>query len=184
MARWLPVVYFLMLLVEALLLAVVYAVVQPASGSLLNVGVGTLGLGSMILMLGYSVARRSAFLRDVARLSTWLHLHIFLGLQGVLLALFHCVPLVYREGWPIVVNPGMLNLYAVLIVFGSGLFGRYLYARLPAALQGTPIVGKQLADNRVFRLWIVLHRPIAAAMFLLSFVHVALALMFSPSLRL
>ena len=36
--------------------------------------------------------------------------------------------------------------------------------------------------QRVFRNWIILHRPIAALMYVLSFVHVALAYMFTPSL--
>jgi hypothetical protein len=35
----------------------------------------------------------------------------------------------------------------------------------------------------IFRAWILLHRPLALAMYFLSFVHVALALMFTPSLR-
>ena len=37
--------------------------------------------------------------------------------------------------------------------------------------------------NRWFRTWILLHRPIAAIMYVLSIVHVLLAYMFSPALR-
>jgi hypothetical protein len=253
-ARILPFVYFALLAAEAVGLALVYAVLQPASSSLFNVALGTVGLVSMVVMLVYSIARRSKTLRGWARLSTWLHLHIFLGVQGVLLVFFHCVPMLYREGHAALLNPGILNLIAVAIVFFSGLFGRYLYAQVPktlggqhmaikaleeelSQLQGVPnevatlwagaparggvfaVVGSDfqrrsalrrldamglepqvhaLAARRVtlewqkavlggaqgvFRLWIVLHRPLALAMYFLSFVHIALALMFTPSLR-
>lgn len=237
------------LALEALGLGITYAAVRPSSGSALNVAVGTLGLVSMVAMLVYSIARRSATLRRVMRLSSWLGLHIFLGLQGILLAFVHCLPLLWREGWPILVNPGMLNLYAVAIVFASGLFGRYLYAQVPKTLGGQHLEAKALeaelealgavppevrrlwesapgagsffgvlragaarrralralsamslepavrenarrrvilehqkaamaAAGRVFRLWIVLHRPIALAMYLLSAVHAAVSLLF------
>lgn len=255
MARFLPFVYFALLAAEAIGLTAVYAVLRPESSSLLNVALGSIGLASMVVMLVYSIARRSKLLRGWARLSTWLHLHIFLGLQGVLLVFFHCVPMLYREGHAALLNPGILNLIAVSVVFFSGLFGRYLYAQVPKTLGGQhlaireleeelkqldsqvprevhalwasapqrggvfAIVGsdmqrrgalrklnsmglepevRALAARRVtlewqkavlggaqgiFRLWILLHRPLAIAMYFLSFVHIALALMFTPSLR-
>lgn len=254
MARFLPLLYFALLAAEAVGLTALYAMVRPTSSSLLNVSLGSMGLVSMVVMLVYSIARRSKLLRGWARLSTWLHLHIFLGCQGVLLVFFHCVPMLYREGHAALLNPGILNLIAVAIVFASGLFGRYLYAQVPKtlggqhmairaldeelqALESVPsevaalwagapshggvfaIVGSDmqrrsalrklgamklnpevhaLAARRVtlewqkavlggaqgvFRLWIVLHRPLAVAMYFLSFVHIALAFMFTPSLR-
>ena len=36
--------------------------------------------------------------------------------------------------------------------------------------------------QRVFWLWIVLHRPIAMAMYLITFVHVVLAILYTPAL--
>ncbi len=242
--------YLAILTVEALVLVPFYVWLRPASGSGLNLVVGTVALASMIAMLVYSFARRMKFLRNVMRLSSWLHLHIFLGLQGILLAYVHCLPLFWRHGWPILVNPGMLNLYAVTIVFGSGLFGRYLYAQVPKTLGGQHLVAKEVdaelkalgdkvpaeaerlwkdapgargflgviaagrarnaalralgaipmerearvlaerrivlehqkramaSAQRVFSWWIVLHRPFALAMYLFSFVHAALSLLF------
>ena len=217
--------------------------------------VGTVGLGCMIAMLIYSVARRSPALRRIMRLSTWLHLHIFLGLQGILLAYLHCLPIVWRHGTPILVNPGMLNLYALTVVFASGLFGRYLYAQVPKTLGGQHLSAKELDDEiaglgdafppevkalwthvpsrpgfwgmvaagqarshalrllkrltldpevrdlarrrivlerqkavltsarRVFSTWIVLHRPVAMAMYLITTVHVLLGVLYAPSLE-
>ncbi len=254
MTYFLPAVYFAILTGEAAVLGLVYAWFQPGSSSLFNVAVGTIGLASMVIMLVYSIARRSKLLRSWARLSTWLHLHIFLGLQGILLVFFHCTPMLYREGHAALLNPGVLNLLAVAVVFFSGLFGRYLYAQVPKTLGGQhlaisaleeelaavadvpkevhalwahapshggvfAIVGSDLqrrsalrrlramslppdvhalAARRVtlewqksvlggaqgiFRLWILLHRPLAIAMYFLSAVHMALAFMFTPSLR-
>lgn len=134
----------LILILEGLSLTALYVVIQPASASWLNVAVGSLGLLSMTLMLVYSIARRSKRLRDVMRLSGWLQLHIFLGLQGILLTFIHCLPLLWRGGWPILVNPGMLNLYAVIVIFASGLFGRYLYAQVPKTLGGQHLEAKAL----------------------------------------
>jgi hypothetical protein len=241
----------MILVIEAVALLALYLTVQPASGSWLNVAVGSIALASMVGMLVYSLARRIAALRNLMRLSGWLQLHIFLGLQGVLFAFVHCLPLLWRHGWPILFNPGMLNLYAVTTVFLSGLFGRYLYAQVPKTLGGRhmalkavdeelaqdaaaiPEPVRQLWDHtpgagsifgivpaglrrrralrrlarmrldpdvrrlaarrlilehqrasvrvtqRLFRLWIVLHRPVAAGMYLLSAVHVLVSVLFS-----
>lgn len=250
MTRLLPATYLSVLALEALLLVPAYVVWRPPSGSLVNLVVGAVALACMLAMLVYSIARRSRRLRELMRLSTWLHLHIFLGLEGILLAYVHCLPLFWRHGWPILVNPGMLNLYAVTVVFLSGLFGRYLYAQVPKTMGGQHLeareVDRELAEltaslpfdikglwegapvptgvfglvaagsarqarlrelarlplepkvrslaarkitlehqkaamgvaQRVFSWWILLHRPIAAAMFLLSFVHAALGVLF------
>lgn len=248
----LPWLYGGILLLEVVGLAVVYATDAPGPSDPLSVGLGWGGLGSMIAMLVYSVARRSRTLRQWARLSSWLHLHIFLGVQGVVLIAFHCAHLLARSTFYLM-NPGILNLAAMGIVVGSGLFGRYLYAQLPRAIGGEQLAADEVdaelaalgplpeavtalwqgttaatslpglvradlatrravarlgaltltaeqrrlatrkirlerrraslsAAQRVFRNWIVLHRPIAALMYVLSFVHVALAYMFSPSL--
>jgi hypothetical protein len=247
---WITALYLLVLAFETFVVVPYYLWARPESGSGLNLVVGTVALASMIAMLVYSFARRIKFMRDLMRLSYWLHLHIFLGLQGILLAYVHCLPIFWRHGWPIIVNPGMLNLYAVSIVFGSGLFGRYLYAQVPKTLGGQHLQAKDVelelralgdkvpkeaerlwngapgasgflgvvtagrarnralralgaipmakearalaerrlvlehqkramaSAQRVFSWWIVLHRPFALAMYLFSFVHAALSLLF------
>lgn len=254
MLRLLPWIYALLLLTEAVGLAAVYALAPPAPSDPLSVWLGTLGLLSMIVMLVYSVARRVKVLRDVARLSAWLELHIFLGLQGFLFVGFHSLPMFTnaRFMW---LNPGVINFAAVCVVIASGVFGRWLFAQVPKTLGGTHMEAKDVeaelkalnadlpasvtalwkdvpelrsifgmvkADldrrtaerklatmglppdvyalasrrvrlerqkaalhvtQRVFRWWIVLHRPIAAMMYVLSAMHLVLALMFTPSLR-
>ena len=252
----LTVVYLSFLVVEALWLVPTYFALRPAAGSIVNVVVGSVGLFCMIAMHVYSIARRNRRLRQVMRLSWWLHLHIFLGLQGILLSYLHCLPLLWRHGPPILVNPGMLNLYAITVVFASGVFGRYLFAQVPKTLGGQHLTAKALDEEiaalpqemppevqalwaagprrkgfsglvaegfarrralrelkqmplepdmkklaarrvvlerqramyttarRIFATWIVLHRPVAVAMYLITAVHVALGLLYTPTMEL
>lgn len=219
----------------------------------LSVALGWAGLGSMVVMLIYSVARRSRSLRRWAALRYWLHFHIFCGIQGVVFVFFHCLPILTRAAPVQLLNPGVVNALAVAVVFFSGLFGRYLYAMLPRAIRGeqlsaadaqaelaasreglpaavTALLDKApVADGKYgllnllradararstlralrqldvdakvrslvqrhvrltvrhaalamaqpwFELWIVAHRPIAAMMFVLSLLHVALSFLF------
>lgn len=251
-----PAIYAVVLVVELVALLLRYASEPPSASAPLSIWLGWAGLAAMVIMLIYSVARRSRRMRQWARLSTWLHFHIFMGTQGFLLTLFHSSHL-FRRTAPISwLNPGLLCLLAVLVVFGSGIFGRYMYSWLPRTLKGermsaeeaerelaaasTPLppevaaelakaerpaspsffhlIGADLelrrvrrrcraatpdpklrslvdrrlflqrrlltlrAAERVFRLWIVAHRPLAAIMYVLAAVHITLSYMFTPGL--
>lgn len=250
----LPYLYAVLLVVETAWLTWRYSTDMPSPVDPLSIWLGWGGLISMIVMLVYSIARRSRALRQWARLSYWLHFHIFLGCQGMLWVTFHSMHFLTGQSQTSLLNPAVLNFFAVCVVFLSGLFGRYLYAQLPRAIGGeqlalrdveaelsrltTPIPGEiaalwtdvpqgqglfalvrastatrraraalkgfELPDaerdlverrlllerkkraltytQRVFWWWIVLHRPIAIAMYILSVVHVLLAYMFTPSL--
>jgi hypothetical protein len=253
--RRLPAIYALVILVEIVWLTHRYATDPPSSSSMFSIALGWVGLGSMVIMLIYSVARRSRQLRQVARLTAWLHFHIFMGVQGMLFVLFHSMHLFTREAAINLLNPAVINLVAVVIVFSSGLIGRYLYSLLPRTMTGEqmaakdvedelakmdrplprevealwrdappadPTVGgliradlrtraslraldamsldtgvRELAERRVrlarrlaalsaaerlFRKWIILHRPLASIMYVLSAMHVALSYMYTPSL--
>lgn len=254
MGKHLPKLYVLILLLETIVLTVIYAVATPAPSDPLSVWLGTLGLASMIIMLIYSFARRLKFMRNIARLSYWLHLHIFLGVQGFLFVCFHSLPM-FSSGHFRILNPGVLNFLAVVVVIASGFFGRWLFSMVPKTLGGRHMEAKDVeaeltemnavlpasvtalwhgvpatrsildmvkADSdrrvaqrkldtmalepqvyalasrrlqlerhkaalsvtqRVFRYWILLHRPIAAMLYVLSALHLVLALMFTPSLR-
>ncbi len=172
----LPYIYALVLVVEAIGLTVLYALQMPAASSGIGVFLGWGALLSMIVMLVYSVARRIKRLRDFARLSYWLHFHIFLGFQGFLFAVFHSLPMIQR-GHLALLNPGFLTFCAATVVFCSGIFGRYLFGRLPRGPDGEPI-----KTQRLFAMWIILHRPLAAGMYVLALMHIALSYMFTPNL--
>jgi hypothetical protein len=186
-SKVLPYAYWALLLAEAAVLAAAYATAAPAPSDPLSIWLGWGGVASMVVMLVYSVARRSKRLRDAMRLSAWLHLHIFLGLQGVLFVFFHSIHLWTRLGTVIWTNPAVLSFLSVAVVFFSGLFGRYLYGWLPRTIGNA--FGADQPDrsgpgriHRIFGSWIVLHRPLAAGMFVLAALHIVLAYMFTPSL--
>jgi len=250
----LPYFYTALLVAEAAWLTWRYATDMPSPVDPLSIWLGWGGLISMIVMLVYSIARRSRTLRQWARLSYWLHFHIFMGCQGMLWITFHSMHFLTGQSQTSLLNPAVLNFFAVCVVFLSGIFGRYLYAQLPRAIGGEQLalreVDAELADltapipaeiaalwrevpqgrgllaliqagaatrrarvalrghdlaedqralverrlllerkkraltytQRVFWWWIVLHRPIAIMMYILSAVHVLLAYMFTPAL--
>lgn len=247
-----PATYAVVLLAETIALTWRWVTDPPAPTSAFSVNLGWIGLGSMVVMLIYSVARRSRRLREVARLSAWLHFHIFLGVQGMVCVFFHSLH-VFTRGYGVnLLNPAVLNFAAVAVVFFSGIFGRYLYSFIPHALGGEqmaaveveaelktlgplppelePLVKSNAAPRsfsglvsadfatrralrslsslklepaafelvdrrlrlqrrlhvltgaeRVFQRWIVLHRPLATIMYVLSVVHVVLSYMYAMS---
>lgn len=145
MQELLPRIYALILLAETVWLTQIFLTDPPDSSDPFSVALGWGGLVSMVVMLIYSVARRSKALRRIAPLKVWLHFHIFCGVQGVLLVFFHCWPMMFERPGPIRwLNPGVLNALAVLVVFLSGLFGRYLYAMVPHSLSGEQLVASQV----------------------------------------
>ena len=171
-----PYLYALILLVELVALIVVYAMWMPPASSTIGMLLGWGAILSMIVMLVYSIARRVKALREVARLSYWLHFHIFLGFQGFLMAVFHSLPIVQR-GFVGLLNPGLWSFLAATVVFCSGIFGRYLFGRLPTREDGEPD-----KTQKVFAMWIILHRPLALAMYVLAAMHITLSYMFSANL--
>ena len=250
MRQWLPAVYAVVIVAEILGLSWRYATDPPAPTSTFSVTLGWVGLGSMVVMLIYSIARRSRSLRQAARLSAWLHLHIFLGVQGVVCIVFHSLHMFTRSYAVHLLNPAVLNFTAVMVVFFSGIFGRYLYSFLPRTMGGEQMAAREVeaelqklggalppevepllkigpiprgfgglvrADldtrralrtlpslkispearalierrlklqrrlhalasaERIFQRWIVLHRPLASIMYILSAVHVVLSFMY------
>jgi hypothetical protein len=144
MGRALPAIYAVIITGEIAALSWRYATDFPAPTSAFSVNLGWVGLGSMVVMLIYSVARRSKALRDLARLSHWLHFHIFLGVQGMVCVVFHSLHLFTRSygfNW---LNPAVLNFIAVVIVFCSGLFGRYIYSFLPRTMGGEQMAARDV----------------------------------------
>jgi hypothetical protein len=247
-----PAIYAVLLVAETVALSWKWWTDPPAPTSAFSVNLGWVGLGSMVVMLIYSVARRSRAMREMARLSAWLHFHIFLGVQGMLCVLFHSLH-VFTRGYGVnLLNPAVLNFAAVAVVFFSGLFGRYLYSFIPHTLGGEQMAAGEVqveleklgavpaevepllkmstppatfaglvsadfatrralrslpsfnlkadafellerrlklqrrlhaltAAERIFQRWIVLHRPLASIMYILSIVHVVLSYMYAMS---
>jgi dihydropyrimidine dehydrogenase (NAD+) subunit PreT len=86
-------------------------------------GYGIAGTALILTNLLYLVRRRFARL-SVGSLRAWLDVHVFTGLFGGMLVLFHSAFQV-RSGI------AMITVSALLVVIGTGLLGRYLYSLTP-----------------------------------------------------
>ncbi len=134
----LPLAYYLILVAEAIGLWYFYATHEVSAGRMPGHLIGWIGTGSMLLMHIYSIRRRVRALSHWGRLSTWLHMHIFLGLQGAMLVTFHSAHLVT------VSNISGATLICTLVVVASGMFGRYLFSLLPKGVSGQRLTAREI----------------------------------------
>jgi hypothetical protein len=126
----LPMPYYLVLIAEAIALIVLYQARPITAGDAIGHGIGWAGTASMILMHVYSIRRRVRALWHWGKLRSWLQFHIFMGLQGALLVVFHSIHL------KTVSNISGITIVCTLVVVGSGIFGRYLFSLIPKNLSG------------------------------------------------
>jgi hypothetical protein len=134
----LPTVYYLVLVGEAFALLWLYWTREVTAGGRVGHLIGWAGTGSMCLMHVYSLRRRVRALNRLGRLSTWLHVHIFLGLQGAMLVCFHSAHL------QTLTNISGLTIVLTLVVVCSGMFGRYLYSLLPKSVSGERLSARDI----------------------------------------
>jgi len=95
----------------------------------LGYALGIVGLGQMTLLLLYSLRKRLRWLRGVGAITRWFEVHMMLGLLGPTAVLLHCN---FRLGS---LN-SRVALFSTLLVAGSGIAGRFLYARIHHGLLG------------------------------------------------
>lgn len=96
-----------------------------------DIGHGLGIVGSAFLVFGvfsYSSRKRFGWLANAGKLSTWLTIHIFLCTLGPVLVLFHTT---FKFG-------GIVSIafWSMTVVALSGIFGRYLYGRVPKTIHG------------------------------------------------
>lgn len=101
---------------------------------------GIIGGVLMLILLLYSVRKRVPVLRRFGAAQHWFRWHMILGIVGPVLILFHCN-----------FKPGDLNarvaLYCTLLVAGSGVVGRYLYAGFHEGLYGRRTSLREMAEK-------------------------------------
>jgi len=93
---------------------------QP--GRLLSLWVGWIGFSLMVIMNLYSLRKRFEFMKNLGRLSKWLNFHVFCGILGPTLILFHC-------GLKVRGLVG-ISFWSMVISFSSGIIGRYFFVQL------------------------------------------------------
>ncbi|HKK28170.1 MAG TPA: hypothetical protein VKB18_08820 [Gemmatimonadota bacterium] len=95
------------------------------------VGHGLGVVGTLMLVVGvgtYSARKRVRSLRRLGHLSGWLDFHIFLCTLGPFLVVLH-------TGFR-VTGIVAIAFWSMVVVVASGVFGRYVYARIPKTLNG------------------------------------------------
>ncbi len=90
---------------------------------------GIVGASLMGLLLLYPVRKRLRSLRRLGPVSAWFRVHMIFGIVGPALIVLHCN---FRLGS----FNGRIALFATLVVAGSGIIGRYIYAKLHHGLYG------------------------------------------------
>jgi hypothetical protein len=125
----------------------------PESGT--GYWLGIVGSSFMVLLLLYPLRKRMKFLRLLGTVVFWFRAHMILGVLGPVLILLHSN---FRLGS---INSNVA-LVAMLIVAGSGLIGRYLYAKVHLGLYGRKaVVQELLADAEALKGLIGAGLPVA-----------------------
>jgi len=144
----------------------------PASG-LFGHSLGILGFLMMLFAQTGYTWRKNVRREGWGPMRHWLRAHVFTGLVGPYLVLLHTA-FEFR---------GLAGVTAllVLVVVASGIVGRFVYTATPKVVPSQAEAAR--GARRVLALWWLLHVPVAAAMFVLAFVHVAAALYYATLLR-
>ena len=97
---------------------------------LIGHGYGIAGTAMMLIgVILYSTRKRVSWLGGAGGLGNWLQFHIFLCTLGPFLVLLHTT---FKFG-------GIVSIafWSMAVVVTSGVFGRYVFARIPKAMDGT-----------------------------------------------
>jgi hypothetical protein len=101
--------------------------ITPQSG--VGYALGIVGGSSMLLLLVYPARKRLRFLRFLGTTKRWFQAHMVLGIVGPVLVLFH-------SNFSLGAANSNVALACMLVVSGSGIFGRYFYGRIHHGLHG------------------------------------------------
>jgi hypothetical protein len=121
-------------------------VINAEPGRALSLWLGYLGFGLMVLMNVYSLRKRFSFMSGKGRLSKWLDFHVFCGLVGPALILFHC-------NFKVRGLVG-ISFWSMVVSFSSGIIGRYFYLQLT----GKRAEFEDLSDKYKDKLYQVLNK--------------------------
>lgn len=135
-ARWFAVLAAIALVLGWLLPTERY--ITPERG--VGYSLGIIGGSCMLLLLLYSARKRVHWLQFLGPVARWFRGHMVLGILGPLAILYHSN---FRLG----ATNSNVALISMLTVAGSGLVGRYIYARIHHGLYGRKRSLKELQEG-------------------------------------
>ena len=103
-----------------------YRFLKP--GGLFGHGAGIVGSVMMILLLFYSLRKRTKLFGKAGAIGRWLDIHIFFGTIGPLLIIVHST---FKLNGIV-----SLSFWSMVLVALSGFVGRYLYVQIPRTIRG------------------------------------------------
>jgi len=106
-------------------------------GSDLGYNLGLAGGLMMLSLLLYPLRKRVRFLDRLGRMETWFRYHMFMGIGGPVLILFHST---FKTGS----MNASIALYAMLLVALSGVVGRFVYRHIHRGLYGRELTLAEL----------------------------------------
>jgi hypothetical protein len=117
--------------------------IDPRRGG--GYALGIIGASLMLALLLYPLRKRLKSMRNWGRVAVWFRVHMILGVVGPTLIILH-------SNFQVKSANAAVALYSMLIVAGSGVIGRYLYARIHRGLYGNKVeVRELLAEASAFR---------------------------------
>ncbi|MDK9699168.1 MAG: hypothetical protein OEM52_03315 [bacterium] len=108
-------------------------------GGTLGHGLGILGMLMMLSILVYYARKRVSWMKNWGPIRIWLQVHIFMGLCGPMLILFHSTGKV--DGLV------ALSFWAMWGVVLSGIIGKWLYSQIPKSLAGSELSMQELMEE-------------------------------------
>ena len=112
----------------------------PESG--LGYALGITGGVMMLVMLFYSLRKRTKWMREWGAIRHWFRVHMILGIIGPVLILFHC-------NFQLGSQNGNIALFSMLLVAASGIIGRYIYGRIHYGVYGSEATLQQLQQDKL-----------------------------------
>ena len=111
----------------------------------LGYNLGLAGGLMMLVLLLYPLRKRVKFFGKMGALPTWFRWHMVLGILGPLTIIFHStyhvyIPYIHPTGSP---NAAVAML-CMLLVSGSGTFGRFFYTKIHHGLYGRQTTANEL----------------------------------------
>ena len=101
---------------------------------------GIIGASMMLLLLLYPVRKHARVMRGFGPIKFWFRIHMLLGVAGPVLILYH-------SNFSLGSTNSNIALICMLIVAGSGLFGRLFYSRIHDGLYGRKIELAELQSS-------------------------------------
>ena len=100
---------------------------SPENG--IGYALGIIGGSAMLLLLLYPARKRFRWIGFLGTVKGWFQAHMVLGVVGPLLILYH-------SNFSLGATNSNAALWSMLLVSGSGIFGRYFYTRIHLGLYG------------------------------------------------